>query len=272
MRLTVLGCSGSGPGPDLARLGLPRRRPATPGSRSTWATARFGALQRHLDPWLLDAVVFSHLHADHCARLRLARGAPPLPPARARSTRRAAAGVRPRRGAGPARRRLRAVARRSGRRPTCPTCFAFRTAADGGGRGRRRRGAGRRRSTTPARRTRCASSTAARAWSTAATPARARRWSSWPRAPTCCSARRSGRTSSPGRVGRSRRRAAHVRPPGGRARARRRAWRLLLTHVPSWCDPAALLAEAQDGLRRAGRGGRAGRQLRPVAGPAARAP
>ena len=27
----------------------------------------FGVLQRHLDPWLLDAVVLSHLHADHCA-------------------------------------------------------------------------------------------------------------------------------------------------------------------------------------------------------------
>lgn len=27
----------------------------------------FGALLRHLDPWELDAVALSHLHADHCA-------------------------------------------------------------------------------------------------------------------------------------------------------------------------------------------------------------
>jgi ribonuclease BN (tRNA processing enzyme) len=33
---------------------------------STWAT-QLRVLQRHLDPWLLDAVVLSQLHADHCA-------------------------------------------------------------------------------------------------------------------------------------------------------------------------------------------------------------
>jgi ribonuclease BN (tRNA processing enzyme) len=66
MRLIVLGCSGSGPGPDSpasgylveagdARLVL------------DLGNGTFGALQRHLDPWELDAVAFSHLHPDHCA-------------------------------------------------------------------------------------------------------------------------------------------------------------------------------------------------------------
>ncbi len=66
MRLIVLGCSGSGPGPDS---------PAS-GYLVEASDARFvldlgngtlGALQRHLDPWELDAVAFSHLHPDHCA-------------------------------------------------------------------------------------------------------------------------------------------------------------------------------------------------------------
>ena len=66
MRLTVLGCSGSGPGPISpasgylveagdARLVL------------DLGNGTFGALQRHSDPWQLDAVLFSHLHPDHCA-------------------------------------------------------------------------------------------------------------------------------------------------------------------------------------------------------------
>jgi ribonuclease BN (tRNA processing enzyme) len=66
MRVIVLGCSGSGPGPGSpasgylveagdARLVL------------DLGNGTFGALQRHLDPWALDAVLFSHLHPDHCA-------------------------------------------------------------------------------------------------------------------------------------------------------------------------------------------------------------
>ena len=66
MRLTVLGCSGSGPGPDSpgsgyllhagdARLVL------------DLGNGALGALQRELDPFDLDAVLLSHLHADHCA-------------------------------------------------------------------------------------------------------------------------------------------------------------------------------------------------------------
>jgi ribonuclease BN (tRNA processing enzyme) len=66
MRLIVLGCSGSGPGPDApasgylveageARLVL------------DLGNGTLGALQRHLDPWDLAAVAFSHLHPDHCA-------------------------------------------------------------------------------------------------------------------------------------------------------------------------------------------------------------
>jgi ribonuclease BN (tRNA processing enzyme) len=66
MRLIVLGCSGSGPGPDS---------PASGYLVEAWdarlvldlGNGTFGALQRHIDPWELDAVAFSHLHPDHCA-------------------------------------------------------------------------------------------------------------------------------------------------------------------------------------------------------------
>jgi ribonuclease BN (tRNA processing enzyme) len=66
MRLIVLGCSGSGPGPDSPASGYlvdtGHTRLALDLGNGT-----FGPLQRHLDPWDLDAVVFSHLHPDHCA-------------------------------------------------------------------------------------------------------------------------------------------------------------------------------------------------------------
>lgn len=66
MRLTVLGCSGSGPGPDSPASGY---LVEAGGTRLVLdlGNGTFGALQRHLDPWELDAVVLSHLHADHCA-------------------------------------------------------------------------------------------------------------------------------------------------------------------------------------------------------------
>jgi ribonuclease BN (tRNA processing enzyme) len=64
VRLTVLGCSGSAPGPsgpassylvehDGFRLLL------------DLGSGAFGALQRHLDPSQVDAIVLSHLHPDH---------------------------------------------------------------------------------------------------------------------------------------------------------------------------------------------------------------
>ncbi|MFL6128136.1 MAG: MBL fold metallo-hydrolase [Mycobacteriales bacterium] len=64
MKLTVLGCSGSMPGPagpassylvehDGFRLLL------------DLGSGAFGALQRHADPAQVDAVVLSHLHPDH---------------------------------------------------------------------------------------------------------------------------------------------------------------------------------------------------------------
>jgi ribonuclease BN (tRNA processing enzyme) len=64
--LTVLGCSGSGPGPTspassyLVAAGDTRLL-------LDLGNGSFGPLQRHLDPWELDAVALSHLHADHCA-------------------------------------------------------------------------------------------------------------------------------------------------------------------------------------------------------------
>jgi ribonuclease BN (tRNA processing enzyme) len=66
VRLTVLGCSGSGPGPTSPASGYLVRADATR-LLLDLGNGAFGALQRHLDPWELDAVALSHLHADHCA-------------------------------------------------------------------------------------------------------------------------------------------------------------------------------------------------------------
>lgn len=66
MRLIVLGCSGSGPGPDGPASGY-LVRAGDAHIVLDLGNGTFGALQRHVDPWRLDAVAFSHLHSDHCA-------------------------------------------------------------------------------------------------------------------------------------------------------------------------------------------------------------
>lgn len=85
MRLTVVGCSGSLPGPDSpASCYLVSHED---GGR-TWqivldlGPGALGALQRHTDPMALDAVVLSHLHPDHCldvTGLRVMRAHGPRP-------------------------------------------------------------------------------------------------------------------------------------------------------------------------------------------------
>ena len=66
MKLTVLGCSGSMPGPDSPASGYLIE--AGEGRLvMDLGNGTLSALQRHLDPWALDGVLFSHLHPDHCA-------------------------------------------------------------------------------------------------------------------------------------------------------------------------------------------------------------
>jgi ribonuclease BN (tRNA processing enzyme) len=72
MRLVIVGCSGSFPGPSspascyLVQAEYEDR---------TWnllldlGSGALGALQRHIDPKAIDAVVLSHLHPDHCMDL-----------------------------------------------------------------------------------------------------------------------------------------------------------------------------------------------------------
>jgi ribonuclease BN (tRNA processing enzyme) len=83
VRLTVLGCSGSGPGPTSPASGYLVTAGATR-LLLDLGNGAFGALLRHLDPWALDAVALSHLHADHCAdvaNLVVHRRYDPAPPA-----------------------------------------------------------------------------------------------------------------------------------------------------------------------------------------------
>ena len=69
-----VGCSGSYPGPGLAGELLPRSRPTTPtagpgGCCSTSAAARSARCSGTSTRSTIDAVLLSHLHADHCLDL-----------------------------------------------------------------------------------------------------------------------------------------------------------------------------------------------------------
>lgn len=72
MRLTVVGCSGSFPGPESpASCYLVEAEH----EGRTWrivldlGSGAFGDLQRYADPLCIDAVLLSHLHPDHCLDL-----------------------------------------------------------------------------------------------------------------------------------------------------------------------------------------------------------
>ncbi|MDI6911581.1 MBL fold metallo-hydrolase [Nocardioides sp.] len=73
MRLTIVGCSGSYPGPESpASCYLLEAEDA---AGRTWrvlldlGNGALGALHRFADPLAVDAVLLSHLHADHCLDL-----------------------------------------------------------------------------------------------------------------------------------------------------------------------------------------------------------
>jgi len=72
MRLTVVGCSGSYPGPDSPASCYLLEAES---EGRTWrvlldlGSGALGALQRYVDPLAVDAVFLSHLHADHCLDL-----------------------------------------------------------------------------------------------------------------------------------------------------------------------------------------------------------
>ncbi len=68
MRLTVIGCSGSYPGPDSPASSY---LVETPDGDRTWrvlldlGSGALGRLQQHVDPLTIDAVFLTHLHPDH---------------------------------------------------------------------------------------------------------------------------------------------------------------------------------------------------------------
>ncbi len=72
MRLTIVGCAGSFPGPDAPASCYLVEAEA---EGRTWrilldlGSGALGPLQRYADPLDVDAVFLSHLHADHCLDL-----------------------------------------------------------------------------------------------------------------------------------------------------------------------------------------------------------
>lgn len=69
MRLTVIGCSGSFPGPDSPASCYLIQAPYEGRTFSIvldLGPGALGALQRVIDPRDLDAVMLTHLHPDHC--------------------------------------------------------------------------------------------------------------------------------------------------------------------------------------------------------------
>lgn len=76
MRLTIVGCSGSYPGPEsAASCYLLEADHTSDGHTRTWrilldlGNGALGQLHRYVDPLSVDAVLVSHLHADHCLDL-----------------------------------------------------------------------------------------------------------------------------------------------------------------------------------------------------------
>ena len=73
MRLTVVGCSGSYPGPDSPASCYLLEQDDEDGR--TWrilldlGSGALGALHHYADPLTIDAVALSHLHPDHCLDL-----------------------------------------------------------------------------------------------------------------------------------------------------------------------------------------------------------
>jgi ribonuclease BN (tRNA processing enzyme) len=66
VRLTVLGCAGSAPGPNTAASGYLIEAGVTR-LVVDLGNGTLAVLQGLCDPFALDAVLFSHLHPDHCA-------------------------------------------------------------------------------------------------------------------------------------------------------------------------------------------------------------
>lgn len=86
MKLTVVGCSGSVPGPESAASSYLVQAPFSGGTFSLvvdLGPGALGTLYRYLDPGLVDAFALSHLHPDHCLDLCayyvLARYSPTAP-------------------------------------------------------------------------------------------------------------------------------------------------------------------------------------------------
>ncbi len=66
MKLTIIGCAGSFPGPDSSASCYLLQHDGT-SILLDLGNGSLGSLARHIDPFEVSAVALSHLHIDHCA-------------------------------------------------------------------------------------------------------------------------------------------------------------------------------------------------------------
>jgi ribonuclease BN (tRNA processing enzyme) len=82
MKLTVIGCAGSFPGPDSPCSSYLIEAEGYK-LLLDFGSGSLGALQRHTDPYQIDAILLTHLHADHimdaCPYVVMRRYAPGAP-------------------------------------------------------------------------------------------------------------------------------------------------------------------------------------------------
>ena len=241
MKLTVIGCSGSYPGPDSpASCYLLEHEH----EGRTWrvlmdlGSGAFGVLQRYVDPLSIDAVLLSHLHADHCLDLCgfyvMRKYHPDGPPPRL-----------PVWGPSDTAGRM-ARAYDLDEDPGMTAEFDFRSWAPGSevtigpftvtggagrapGRGLRPAGRRRRRHSSPS----------------PATPGAAPASWRWPPAPTCCWPRRRSTTRRTTRPA-----STSPAPTAARSPSAGGVGRLVITHVPPWYDPQRHARRRPGGLGR----------------------
>lgn len=229
MKLTVVGWSGSFPGPDSpASCYLLEHDDSR--ILLDLGNGALGALQRYADIYDVDAVFLSHLHVDHCIDLCSYYVARKYTRAVRRSASRCSAPAAPRIGWPPP------MAFRSSRgcMTSSTSCATIRTPQWSARSPSRPRGWPTRSRPTASRSPRTGDPSC-----TPGTPGRLRRWWNWPRVRTSRCSKPPGGADNPTDLHLTGAQAADMATRAG-------AERLMLTHLVAWNDNEKVVAEAAE--------------------------